>query len=506
MRTRVKLVEVPHSLLFFLGSAYKTRSPEIFSFLGIHLITNLLKFYSLTLIKSISGIRGTIGGKAGENLTALDLVESTAAYAHFLYTRGATPKVVLGRDARISGALVSQIVSSTLQMMGFDVVDLDLSTTPTVEIAVVEEGAGGGVIITASHNPEHWNALKFLNAAGELISAQEGREILRLANSGAVEYAAVAHLGTYSKAVGYVQKHIDQIFNLELVHTAKIKASKFRVVVDCINSTGAISIVPLLEQLGCVVMAINDTVNGHFEHTPEPLPENLGQLAAAVVAEKADLGLAVDPDVDRLVFVCEDGEMFGEEYTLVAVADYVLRYNKGNVVSNLSSTQALSKVAEQHGVQYFAAAVGEVNVVKAMKQHHAVIGGEGNGGLIYPILHYGRDALVGLALFLSHLAESGQSISALRKRYPTYAIVKDKIQLTPDVDIAHVLSILKTKYQNYPQNTTDGLKLSIGQDWIHLRKSNTEPILRIYTESPSSSRAKDLANAIKQDINAILKH
>ncbi|MCH2043881.1 MAG: phosphoglucosamine mutase [Saprospiraceae bacterium] len=459
----------------------------------------------MALLKSISGTRGTIGGKTGQNLTALDIVESTAAYAQFLYNNGEAPKVVLGRDARISGEIVSQIVSSTLRMMGVDVIDLGLSTTPTVEIAVAQEGAGGGIIVTASHNPKNWNALKFLNAAGEFISAAEGQEILRLANSGEVEYADVDRLGKHSKAVGYIQKHIDLIFGLELVNTADIKAKNYKVVVDCINSTGAISIVPLLEQLGCEVITINDSVNGRFAHRPEPLPENLTQLSKAVVAERADLGVAVDPDVDRLVFVCEDGEMFGEEYTLVAVADYVLQYRVGNTVSNLSSTQALAEVTKKHGGNYYAAAVGEVNVVKTMKEHDAVIGGEGNGGIIYPALHYGRDALVGVALFLSYLAESEKSVSILRKRYPNYVIIKDKIQLTPEIDIEYLLESLRKKYTNYPQNTIDGLKIFIDGNWIHLRKSNTEPIIRIYTESHSTSTAQHLANKIKQDVRDILK-
>lgn len=459
----------------------------------------------MALLKSISGTRGTIGGKTGQNLTALDIVESTAAYAQFLYNNGEVPKVVLGRDARISGEIVSQIVSSTLRMMGVDVIDLSLSTTPTVEIAVAQEGAGGGIIVTASHNPKHWNALKFLNAAGEFISAVEGQEILRLANSGEVEYAEVDSLGKYSKAVGYIQKHIDLIFGLELVNTADIKAKNYKVVVDCINSTGAISIVPLLEQLGCEVITINDAVNGRFAHRPEPLPENLVQLSKAVVAERADLGIAVDPDVDRLVFVCEDGEMFGEEYTLVAVSDYVLQYRVGNTVSNLSSTQALAEVTKKHGGNYYAAAVGEVNVVSTMKEHNAVIGGEGNGGIIYPALHYGRDALVGVALFLSYLAESGKSVSILRKRYPNYIIIKDKIQLTPEIDIEYLLESLRAKYTHYPQNAIDGLKIFIDGNWIHLRKSNTEPIIRIYTESHSTSTAHHLANKIKQDVRDILK-
>ena len=351
----------------------------------------------MALIKSISGTRGTIGGLPGENLTAIDVVKSTAAYAQWLKEKGNNPLVILGRDARVSGSIISGMVSGTLQMMGIDVIDLDLSTTPTVEVAVVLEEAGGGIIITASHNPQQWNALKFLNERGEFISADAGQKILDHIQQGSIEYSNIEHLGQYKKSVGYIQKHIDMIFELDLVDVPFVSERNFKIVVDCINSTGALSVVPLLEQMGCTVICINEEMHGRFEHNPEPLPENLSALSSAVIKNKADLGIAVDPDVDRLAFVLEDGEMFGEEYTLVAIADYILSITKGNTVSNLSSTQALKLVTEKHGGNYFSSAVGEVNVVEKMKEVEAVIGGEGNGGIIYPALHYGRDALVGIA-------------------------------------------------------------------------------------------------------------
>lgn len=460
----------------------------------------------MALLKTISGTRGTIGGNPGENLTAQDIVESTAAFAYWTIKQKENPKVVVGRDARISGELVSQIVISTLQLMGVNVIDLDLSTTPTVEIAVMQEAASGGIIITASHNPKQWNALKFVNYKGEFISADDGLEILRLIDSKQVEYATVENLGTHQKKVGYIQKHIDLILQLDLVKTELIRQKQFKIVIDCINSTGAISMVPLLELLGCEVIAINDELNGKFAHDPEPLPENLTELAATVIKHNADLGIAVDPDVDRLALVCEDGEMFGEEFTLVAVADYILKHNKGaNTVSNLSSTQALKVITEKHGGTYHASAVGEVNVVQMMKNCNAVIGGEGNGGIIYPALHYGRDAMAGIALFLSYLAEFDKSVSLLRSQYPNYIIIKDKIQLTADININILLESLKEKYRNYPQNTVDGLKIFVDDNWIHLRSSNTEPIIRIYTESTSRVTAENLARKIKQDISEILK-
>lgn len=460
----------------------------------------------MALLKSISGTRGTIGGRVGENLTAQDIVESTAAYAHWVKQEFENPTIVLGRDARISGELVSQIVVSTLRMMGVNVCDLGLSTTPTVEIAVMQEAAAGGIILTASHNPKQWNALKFINHKGEFISAADGLEILRLIQTKEVVYAQIDDLGSYKKSVGYIQKHIDLILQLDLVKANAIMDRNFRIVVDCINSTGAISIVPLLEQLGCEVIAINDAVNGRFAHNPEPLPAHLSALCSAVLEHKADLGLAVDPDVDRLALVCEDGEVFGEEYTLVAVADYILKNSGGgNSVSNLSSTQALAKVTAKHGGEYKASAVGEVNVVKLMKDTNALIGGEGNGGIIYPALHYGRDAMVGIALLLSYLAEFGRPASNLRATYPSYVIIKDKIQLTPEINIDSLLSKLDQKYQRYPKNTVDGLKIFVDDNWIHLRKSNTEPIIRIYTESESAVTAENLAKKIKLDISEILK-
>lgn len=389
-------------------------------------------------------------------------------------------------------------------MMGIAVLDLGLSTTPTVEIAVQQEGAGGGIIITASHNPQEWNALKFLNHEGEFISGEDGEMILQLSQEGAVEYAPVEQIGTHQKLVGYIQKHINLILELELVLLQSIKKREFRVVIDCINSTGALSMVPLLEKLGCEVIAINDDVNGRFAHNPEPLPQHLVELSQAVLQHKADLGIAVDPDVDRLALVCEDGEMFGEEYTLVAIADYVLRHEKGNTVSNLSSTQALQKVTEKHGGLYYAAAVGEVNVVQKMKQVQAVIGGEGNGGVIYPALHYGRDAMVGIALFLSYVVEEKKPVSHLRRLLPNYHIVKDKIQLTPNISIPSLLEQMTKKYKAYPKNVEDGLKIFVDDNWVHLRPSNTEPIIRIYAESNFEVTARNLVEKIKSDVKEFL--
>ncbi len=459
----------------------------------------------MALIKSISGTRGTIGGNAGENLTAKDIVESTSAFAQWVLNTTENPLVVLGRDARVSGSIISRLISGTLRMMGIKVLDLDLSTTPTVEIAVTIEGAGGGIVITASHNPKQWNALKFLNNSGEFISQTDGQEILDLIESGNIKYATIDKLGKYEKAVGYIQKHIDIILGLDLIKSEAIIEKQFRVVVDCINSTGALSIVPLLEQLGCEVLTLNEEMHGKFAHNPEPLPENLTGLAREVVFHKADLGIAVDPDVDRLAFVTEEGEMFGEEYTLVAIADYVLQFQKGNTVSNLSSTQALKEITQNHGGEYTASAVGEVNVVKMMKETNAIIGGEGNGGIIYPVLHYGRDALVGVALFMSYLATSGKSVSKIRSQYPNYTIIKDKINLTPEINISELLEKLQSKYKQYPQNTVDGLKIQLNENWVHLRRSNTEPIIRIYTESQSITTAETLANKIKSDMSDIIR-
>ena len=460
----------------------------------------------MALIKSISGTRGTIGGKPGENFTAQDIVESAAAYAHWLQLHYEKPKVVLGRDARISGEIVAEIVIGTLRMTGIHVIDLGLSTTPTVAMAVAIESAQGGIIITASHNPKQWNALKFLNDRGEFISAANGAAILSIIENKEVEYAKIEELGEIHKKVGYIQKHIDHILELEEVELELVKSKNYKIVVDCINSTGALSIVPLLEQMGCEVIAIHDEVHGKFAHNPEPLPENLTDLSAAVLKNKAHLGIAVDPDVDRLALVCEDGEMFGEEYTLVAISDYILSFHgKGNTVSNLSSTQALKVVTESHGGNYYASAVGEVNVVAKMKEVNAIIGGEGNGGIIFPALHYGRDAMVGVALFLSQLAKLNKAVSSLRLQYPNFTIIKDKIQLNPELDIHLLIEKLKLKYHRYEQNTEDGLKIFVDDNWIHLRSSNTEPIIRIYTESALVVTAENLAKKIKQDISEIMK-
>lgn len=459
----------------------------------------------MSLIKSISGIRGTIGGVSGENLTPLDIVESASAYGYWLLQKGKNPKVVIGRDARISGEIVSQLVANTLRSLGISIVDLGLSTTPTVEIAVPIENAGGGIILTASHNPKEWNALKLLNDKGEFISANDGQEILNLIESGEITYAQVDKLGTYETNDTYIATHIEQILNLPLVDVAAVQDKKLKIVVDCINSTGAISIPPLLEKLGCECILLNEEMTGVFAHNPEPLPQNLRQLSNAVLTQRAHLGIVVDPDVDRLAFVCEDGEMFGEEYTLVAIADYILKHTPGSTVSNLSSTRALSDVTVKHGQIYTASAVGEVNVVTKMKETNAVIGGEGNGGVIYPELHYGRDALVGIALMLSHLAHANQPISFLRNSYPNYTISKNKIELSADMDFDYIFAGLQKKYEREKINTIDGLKIDFEEDWIHLRRSNTEPIVRIYTESASQVIANNLANKIRADINDLMK-
>ena len=459
----------------------------------------------MALIKSISGIRGTIGGKSGENLTPKDIVECAAAFGHWAVRGKTNPKIVIGRDARISGEMVSQLVVNTLLSLGIDVIDLGLSTTPTVEIAVPEENAAAGIIITASHNPKHWNALKFVNHKGEFISAQDGQEVLNLIDSGEIEYAPLKDFGILCNDDTYIKKHIDKILRLKLVDREAIRAKRFKIVVDCINSTGALSIPPLLKKLGCEFELINENPTGYFAHNPEPLAENLTELSTKVVELGADLGIAVDPDVDRLAFVSETGAMFGEEYTLVAIADYILGITPGNTVSNLSSTRALRDVTEKHGMNYQAAAVGEVNVVTKMKETNAIIGGEGNGGVIFPELHYGRDALVGIGLFLSHLAKTGLSVSKLKKTYPNYTISKNKIQLTPEIDVDLILNKLKEQYANEELNTIDGLKINMGTDWVHLRKSNTEPIIRIYSESSSSKAANKLAAMIQKDVDKILK-
>ncbi|OOQ59535.1 phosphoglucosamine mutase [Mucilaginibacter pedocola] len=459
----------------------------------------------MTLIKSISGIRGTIGGLPGDGLTPADVVKFTAAYGRWVIETTGKRKVVIGRDARISGAMVNHLVTGTLMGLGINVVDLGLSTTPTVEIAVPDEEAGGGIIITASHNPKQWNALKLLNYKGEFINDAEGKKVLEYAEDTSWAFADVDELGEVTNDDSYLQKHIDKILALPLVDVEAIKAANFKVVIDCVNSTGGLYLPPLLKALG--VAAVDELYcepNGHFPHNPEPLPENLTAIAGRVVEAKADLGIVVDPDVDRLCFVNEDGSMFGEEYTLVAVADHVLRNTPGNSVSNLSSTRALRDVTENLDGVYEAAAVGEVNVVTKMKEVNAVIGGEGNGGIIYPELHYGRDALVGIGLFLTLLAKSGKTISELRATYPEYFISKNKITLTEGMDIDALLKKVEAKYSEQPYSTIDGLKIEFGKQWVHLRRSNTEPIIRIYSEANSMDNADKLANQIIEDINSIL--
>jgi phosphomannomutase len=459
----------------------------------------------VTLIKSISGIRGTIGGAAGDGLTPIDIVKFTSAFGSWAVKRSGINKIVIGRDARISGTMVNNLVIGTLQGLGIDVIDLGLSTTPTVEIAVPLEKAAGGIILTASHNPKQWNALKLLNEYGEFINDADGKEVLNIAENSDFTYADVDSLGTVTADDSYLQKHIDLILALPLVDVQAIKQANFKVVIDCVNSTGGIFIPALLKALGVnTVHELYCEPNGQFPHNPEPLPENLTAIAEEVKKQKADLGIVVDPDVDRLCFVNEDGTMFGEEYTLVAVADHILKNTKGNTVSNLSSTRALRDVTEAAGATYNAAAVGEVNVVTKMKETNAVIGGEGNGGIIYPELHYGRDALVGIALFLTHLAKYNKPISALKASYPDYFISKNKIELQPGMDIDALLLKVEEKYKNQPYSTIDGLKIEFDKEWVHLRKSNTEPIIRIYSESKSEQAANALAEKIIGDIKGIL--
>ncbi len=459
----------------------------------------------MALIKSISGIRGTIGGTPGNSLTPPDIVKYTAAYGAWVKQQGDNRKLVIGRDGRISGELVRNLVVSTLQAMGFDVLDLGLSTTPTVEMAVMWEQAGGGIILTASHNSAEWNALKLLNKDGEFLSAADGQWILDQAERGDLQFAEIDQLGTVSYSDNAGPKHVDAILAHALVDVAAIKTKQLKVVVDPVNSTGAIYVPLLLEALGVTdVTVINGEVNGRFAHNPEPLAENLRELCDTVRNTKADLGIAVDPDVDRLCLVSEDGSLFGEEYTLVAVADYVLSYNKGNTVSNMSSTRALRDVTEKHGGSYFPSAVGEVNVVAKMKAHNAVIGGEGNGGVIVPELHYGRDALAGIALFLSHLARSGKKMTALRASYPHYTISKNKIELEPGINVQEIFSKIQEKYRDQPINTEDGLKIEFDKNWVHLRTSNTEPIIRIYAESSDEAAANQLAGRIMEDIRNLI--
>ncbi len=453
----------------------------------------------MSLIKSISGIRGTIGGTTTDNLTPVDIVAFASAYGSWLrdnVTNGSN-KVVVGRDARLSGDMVSSLVMQTLVALGFKVVNIGLATTPTTEIAVTEEHADGGVIITASHNPKQWNALKLLNNKGEFLNAQEGNDVLKRAEASKFTFADIDSIGSIEINNTYNSKHIEKVLALPLVDVDAIKKANFSVAIDCVNSVGGIILPELLEKLGVKnVLKLNCEATGKFAHTPEPIPENLVETAAAIRTNKVDVGFVVDPDVDRLAIINEDGTMFGEEYTLVSVADYILQHTPGNTVSNLSSTRALSDVTRKYGKEYNAAAVGEVNVVTKMKETNAVIGGEGNGGVIYPEIHYGRDALVGIALFLSLLAKSGKKCSELRKTYPEYVISKNKIQLTPDTNVDAILANIAETYKNEKVNTIDGVKIDFAQGWVHLRKSNTEPIIRIYAESSSM----DAANALAQEI------
>jgi len=460
----------------------------------------------MALIKSISGIRGTIGGKVNETLTPIDVVKFTSAFGYWLKSKSDHKAFVIGRDARTTGKVISRLISATLQSLGFDVVDLGLSTTPTVEIAVPLEHAAGGIIITASHNPSQWNALKLLNQEGEFISADEGAEVLSLAESGSIIFSEPKHFGGYRKDDTYIDKHIQMVLDLPLVDAELIGKMNFKVAVDAVNSTGGIAIPRLLRALGVkTIEEIYCEPNGNFPHNPEPVPENLLHISNFLNKGNFDLGISVDPDVDRLVLINEDGSFFGEEYTLVAVADYVLRNKKGNTVSNLSSTRALREITEKNGGKYQASAVGEVNVVAKMKESNAVVGGEGNGGVIYPDLHYGRDSLVGVALFLTHLAIFGKSISHLRATYPNYYISKNKIELDPDTDTERVLSDIAEKYKDNPVNTIDGVKIEFDMEWVHLRKSNTEPIIRIYAESETYATAEYLANKIIEDIRESLR-
>lgn len=459
----------------------------------------------MTLIKSISGIRGTIGGEAGEGLTPVDIVKFTTAYGIWLSRNAESRTVVIGRDARISGEMVRQLVCGTLMALGYDVIDLGLSTTPTVEMAVPVLKAGGGIILTASHNPKQWNALKLLNFKGEFISAENGTELLRIADEEVPNYVPIEKIGQYQTLDGFIDTHIDKILELPMVDVEAIRSRKFKIVVDAVNSTGGIAVPALLRKLGVdTIHEIFCTPDGKFPHNPEPLPEHLGAISGEVKFKKADLGIVVDPDVDRLAIVSDDGSMFGEEYTLVAVADYVLSHKKGPTVSNLSSSRALRDITEKHGQTYYSSAVGEVNVVEKMKEVGAVIGGEGNGGIILPELHYGRDALVGIALFLTHLAKFGKTCSYLRETYPDYYIAKKKIQLEEGMDLDGLLQNIAGKYAAQPQITIDGLKIEFDKEWVHLRRSNTEPIIRIYAESQSESTANTLADKLISDIKELL--
>lgn len=459
----------------------------------------------MSLIKSISGIRGTIGGQPGDNLTPLEVVKFTAAYGSLLKEKQSRPTVVVGRDGRISGPMVHSLVVQTLISLGIDVVDLGISTTPTVEFAVMEEKATGGIILTASHNPRQWNALKLLNERGEFLSAEAGKKVLEIGEKADMVFATVDDLGTVRTDESYLQKHIEAIVNYPLVDVDAIAAADFKVVVDAINSSGAIYVPALLKALGVQqVTVLNEALTGDFAHNPEPLPEHLTELSNVVIAQKADLGIAVDPDVDRLCFVNEDGSLFGEEYTLVAVADHILSNRVGNTVSNMSSTAALKVLTRNYGGTYHAAAVGEVNVVNKMKAVQAVIGGEGNGGVIVPDFHYGRDALIGIGLFLTLLAKRKMSMTALRATYPAFYISKNKIDLKPGLDLAAVLSKIQSKYTGQPMLTEDGLRIEFGDDWVHLRGSNTEPIIRIYAESTTPAAADALAQQLMADIQGLV--
>jgi phosphomannomutase len=460
----------------------------------------------MSLIKSISGIRGTIGGKVNDNLTPVDVVKFTAAFGTLLQRNHHRKDLtlVIGRDARISGAMVNSLVTATLQGLGIHVVDLGLSTTPTVEVMVPELQAHGGIILTASHNPKQWNALKLLNAKGEFISGDEGAEVLKIADTEDFEFAGVDDLGKYETRADGFDIHIQKILNLPMVDAAAVRSKKFKVVLDAVNSTGGISLPPLLEKLGCEVVKLYCEPTGEFPHNPEPLKEHLGDICELVIREKADLGIVVDPDVDRLALIDEKGEMFGEEYTLVAVADYLLKNKNGSAVSNLSSSRALRDVAQTHNSEYFASAVGEVNVVNLMKEKNAVIGGEGNGGIIYPDLHYGRDSLVGAALFLTHLAKGNKTVSELRASYPAYFMGKKKIELTAGIDVDALLTKMEKEYQNEDVSTVDGVKIDFKENWVHLRKSNTEPIIRIYTEAKTQEEADRLGEEMITKIKGLI--
>lgn len=460
----------------------------------------------MSLIKSISGIRGTIGGHVDDNLTPIDIVKFASAYGMWLKTQTTKENltVIIGRDARISGEMVSNLVSNTLIGLGINVTDIGLSTTPTVEVAVVLDNADGGIVITASHNPKQWNALKLLNNKGEFLNANDGAEVLKFVENNFYEFSEVDDLGTYLKGENYIERHIQEVLNLDLVDIEAIKAAKFKVVLDAVNSTGGIAIPALLEKLGVECVKLYCEPNGQFPHNPEPLEENLTDISNLVVKEKADFGIVVDPDVDRLALINEDGSMFGEEYTLVACADYVLGKTKGNTVSNLSSSRALRDITEKHGCKHQASAVGEVNVVALMKSTNAVIGGEGNGGIIYPESHYGRDSLVGVALFLSHLANLKMSCKELRDSYTNYFSSKNKIQLTPQIDVDKILETMANNYKHEEVNAIDGVKIDFENEWVHMRKSNTEPIIRIYTEGKSKKNATDLAERFINEIEAVI--